>query len=77
MSKVPLGISQLTDNVVIGQSEPDFLLGHEALFSEGKQIIILPVSFGSWYSFAKLSSTRLATKRLASKIRSPQLTRNL
>ena len=47
MSKVPLGISQLTDNVVIRQSEPDFLLGHEALFSEGKQIIILPVSFGN------------------------------
>ena len=48
MSKVPLSISQLTDKV-IGQSEPDFPLGREALFLNGKQIIILPVSFGSWY----------------------------
>ena len=47
MSKVPLGISQLTDKV-IGQSEPDFPLDREALFLNGKQIIILPVSFGSW-----------------------------
>ena len=48
MGKVPLGVSQLTDNVVIEQSEPDFLLDREALFSKGKQMIILPVSFGSW-----------------------------